>query len=155
MGTRHGCAWRICPMRVEVAIPSYQRAETLHRKTLHTLLAGGMDPGTITVFVADATEYATYSRTLVPGTYGQLVIGRPTLQGARAFIQTYYAEGTPVLNVDDDVSGVLQAVTPQQLQPVQDLVALVEEAFHLARQHGVGLWGVYPVANAYFMQETI
>jgi hypothetical protein len=142
-------------MPFEVAIPSYQRAQTLTRKTLHTLLRGGIDPATITVFVADAGEYDTYAATLVPGTYGQVVVGQPTLQGARAFIQTYYPEGTPVLNVDDDVSGLLQAVTPQHLQPVQDLVALVEEAFHLARSHGVALWGVYPVANPYFMQETI
>lgn len=142
-------------MAFEVAIPSYKRPETLTRKTLHTLLAGGILPACITVFVADRQEYARYLQTLVPGTYGHLIIGQPTLQGARGFIQTHYPEGTPVVNVDDDVSGILQATSMKQLQAVPDLPALIEEGFALTAAHRLNLWGIYPVANAYFMRPKV
>jgi hypothetical protein len=142
-------------MTFAIAIPSYQRATTLRDKTLTLLAASHVPADWITVFVADSAEYATYRQVLRPETYGALVIGRPTLCGARGFIQTYYPEGTPVVNIDDDVTGLLQAPTPKRLQPLPDVVGFCEEAFRITRQCHLGLWGVYPVANAYFLKSTV
>lgn len=52
----------------EIAIPSYQRAETLRDKTLHLLERYKIHPKCITVFVANNDELAKYKDILKPNT---------------------------------------------------------------------------------------
>ena len=51
-------------MTFKVAVPSYKRATKCRDSTLTYLQTCGVDPKTITVFVASEEEKDTYKRTL-------------------------------------------------------------------------------------------
>lgn len=143
-----------------VAVPSYQRAATLATKTLPLLTSRGIDPARITVFVADNIERAMYSATVPRNLYGDLIVSAPGLGNSRNFINDYYPPGTSVLCADDDLTDVLWATgsrsgRPAGLEPVPDIAALATECFAQMQARRLTLWGVYPVANAYFMRHAL
>jgi len=141
--------------RYEVAIPSYHRAETLARKTLSYLARARVDPGRITIFVADEPQSATYKDTLFAGTYGRVVVAVPGIRAVRNFIHHYYPPGTPVLGIDDDINSVVRAVDRKHMVEVAPLDPLVADGFHYCQKAGARLWGINPVANPYFMRPQV
>ena len=76
-----------------VPIPSYKRAEQLRDQTLVTLKDANIAANRVAVFVADEAESDMYKSTLVPGTYGELIVGRTGITNQRDFISMYYPEG--------------------------------------------------------------
>ncbi len=142
-------------MNFFVAIPSYQRAETLRDKTLSLLQRYGIDPGVITVFVADKEEAARYRDVLRLGTYSRIVVGQLGITAQRNFMLDYFPDGASVLSIDDDITGVSFSAGPTQLEPCSDLKNLANEAFAVCRRTGARLWGLYPVANPYFMKQSV
>lgn len=142
-------------MRFEIAVPSYQRAERCRDSTLAMLAGYEIDPARIIVFVANDAERDEYRATLVPGTYGQIVVGVVGMRAIRNFIQQHYAQGTPVLNIDDDIYGLYQKVSDKKYQPLADLQLFATEAFEVTAKAGATLWGIYPVLNALFMKHSV
>jgi len=135
-----------------VAIPTYQRPNTLVAKTMRTLLGGGVDPARITVFVANADEARGYALALAPGSYRQIVVGAHGIHSARNAITAHYPDGARVVEIDDDIRAVKRRVGPKELQPVGDLAHLFDAAFAACARHGARLWGLYPVCNPMFMR---
>jgi hypothetical protein len=141
----------------EIAIPSYKRPETLRDKTL-TILKGYRIPSDkITVFVADKEQETLYHNTLKPGTYGKIVVGIKGMGAIRNFITEYYPVGTCIVNIDDDIKGFLEydATKPRKEKPLQSLLAVIKRGFHECEKNNARLWGVYPVANGFFMKSKI
>jgi len=138
-----------------IAIPSYRRAQTLKEKTLHTLKEYDIDPERIHVFVANAEEARTYKAILEPGTYGHMHIAQPGMAAVRNFITRFFPVGQPILNMDDDIRGFLEwsAHARRNERPLQDLKAAIQTGFAEARRTGYRLFGMYPVANGYFMKN--
>lgn len=143
------------PGDYEVAIPSYRRAATLTRLTLPLLADRGVDPRRIRVFVADAAERADYLRVLPADLYREVRVGAPGMGGARNAIAAAYPAGTPLVQVDDDIRDVIAKTGPNTSSPVGNLHALFVEMFTALREFRLTLWGVYAVANPYFMQHTL
>jgi hypothetical protein len=90
-------------MDYQIAIPSYQRAEQLRDKTLKVLDGYRVDPGRVTIFVANEAEYDLYKPVIAETRYTNLVIAEPGLHAARNFIHGYYPESSYLVSVDDDV----------------------------------------------------
>lgn len=134
-----------------IAIPSYHRADTLPVKTLALLKRLGADLGRVTVFVADGHEEANY-RATCPGL--RIVVGEPGMRAIRNFIQSYYPEGTPVLNLDDDLQDLHRRLNPTTSVPLKDW-DWVPNAFQAAKNEGASLWGIYPIVNPLFMKNTV
>jgi hypothetical protein len=141
----------------EVAIPSYKRPETLRDKTLTILKAYRIPADKITVFVANKEQMEIYTKTLTSGTYGKIVIGIVGMGAIRNFISDYYPIGTCIVNIDDDIKGFLEydATQPRKERPLRSLLSVIRQGFHACEQAGARLWGVYPVANGYFMKPKI
>lgn len=136
-----------------VAIPSYRRADTLVEKTLPMLVEGGVDPGRITVFVCD-DERDLYKEKL--SRFGvHLASAKPTLRAARNIIARYYPVDHPVVEVDDDLKGLIRRVDDKTVEPVKDLHALFLRGFDESDREGARLWGLYPVKNPYFMKDQV
>jgi hypothetical protein len=137
-----------------VAIPSYKRAETLRDKTLVVLKEQGIPARKIHVFVATAEEKKTYEDTLVKGTYGSLIMAIPGMAAVRNFITGHYPVGTRIVNMDDDIKGFLEysPTAKRHEAPLRNLDQFIREAFADSIKTGFRLWGVYPVANGYFMK---
>ncbi len=137
----------------QVAIPSYRRAGLLTERTLPLLLDRGVSPERITVFLSDPGEADEY-RAVVPEPVA-LVMGAPRLSGNRRAIQEHYPEGQALVCPDDDLKDLVRRLSEKDVEPVDNLAELFDEAFGLLDKTGLRLWGVYPVANPYFMRPRV
>lgn len=152
----------------EVAVPSHARAGTLAAKTLPMLAAGGVPRDRVTVFVPVA-QVDEYRGVLDSGTYGQIegldYVPGPTperiedgpanLGIARNEIARRYPAGTDLLQIDDDMRGLIRRTGEQTVADVADVDALITAGFDLARRYDCWLWGVYPAPNPYFMKDRV
>lgn len=140
-----------------VAIPSRGRADLLTRCTLPLLVAGGVDPGAIHVWVT-ADELDAYDAAVAP-LFPRVAVmdhgGQPGMGNARNAIVGRYVPGTRLVQADDDLRAIDRRVDAKTLAPVADIDALFRDAFTATAQQGVSLWGIYPVRNAYFMQPRL
>jgi hypothetical protein len=141
----------------EIAIPSYKRPETLRDKTLTILKAYRIPSEKITVFVADKEQEEIYRKTLNHGTYGKIVVGIKGMGAIRNFITKYYSIGTPIVNIDDDIKGFLEydSTKPRKEKPLRSLLAVIKQGFYECDKAKARLWGVYPVANGFFMKPKV
>ena len=131
-----------------IAIPSYNRALKLRQQTLQYLEDEGVPPAMITVFVASEAEKTIYEQTLVPGSYGRLVVGVLGLHNQRNFIRDYYDENVWVLQMDDDIKKL-------KFLNQRSLIALCHQMFQITEDEGASLWSIYPVNNLFFCKERV
>jgi hypothetical protein len=140
-------------MDYQVAIPSYQRAEHLEVAALSLLLAGGVDPARITIFLHDNDpqrhDYLVMASKVGVGV--QVTAARG-ITAQRTAILNHYPAGTLLLSVDDDVTRIREAVDKKTLRDVTDLDALFRTMFMETMARGLYVWGLSPVPNAYFMK---
>lgn len=149
-----------------IAIPSYNRSDVIEKKTLTTLLDGGIKPSQIYIFVANEKEKQLYEH--IPASkYNKIVVGKLGITNQRNFIKHYFKQGDHVVSIDDDIEGiyklqghkvtqnkVTQKVT-QKLTKVKDVAAFFQSAFDTLKKENKYLWGIYPVNNPYFMNKTV
>ena len=147
----------------DIAVPSYQRAETLRDKTAKLLERLGVPAERVSVFVADGEQQAAYEAALSASPYGRrIIVAAPGMRAVRNFIQKHYPEGARVVCMDDDLHDLLRLAPPKSaadpqkdraVLQVEDLDSVVRDGFRLCLAHGATLWGVYPVKNAFFMNR--
>ena len=104
-----------------VAIPSYKRENVLVKKTLPTLLNGKIKATHIYIFVANAQEKRIYEKTIPKEMYNKIVIGKKGIANQRIFIRNYFAEGSYVISIDDDIEAVMKFVNDKKLKQLNDL----------------------------------
>ena len=140
-----------------IAIPSYKRAETLKKKSLATLHKYHIPSSKIYIFVANKDEEKIYKDTLEPGSYYKLIIGKPGLAPVRNFITDYFPVGKKVVLIDDDVSDFLEydESVKRHEHPLRNLLKVIQTGFDECKKHGASLWGIYPIANGFFMKPTV
>lgn len=107
--------------------------------------------------MADEEEEELYKSTLEKKTYGKIVVGEPGMGAIRRFIQQYYPEGERVLNLDDDLKGLIVRDSDTQKHRITagEFKRMCAEAWRMCSLTGIRLWGIYPVANQFFMQNTM
>jgi hypothetical protein len=132
-----------------IAIPSYHRADRIGNLTLSVLARGGVDMRRVDVWVASEEESAQYRP--VVERFGASVVCHglgPGLGRTRNAIADAYPTGTQLLELDDDIRMIVQAVDQKTLVPVDQIHGWIERGFALA--NGL-LWCIYPAANPYYM----
>lgn len=140
-------------MSYVVAIPSYNRENTIVIKTLRTLKAGNIDPSKIYIFVADTEQLDKYG--FVPKElYNEIVVGVLGICEQRKFIANYFPENQYIVSVDDDVDELLM-LKDNKLIKVENLDEFFMDAYKLMEKEKLFIWGVYPVNNAFFMKDKI
>ena len=95
--------------------------------------------------------------------YNKLIIGKKGLKNQRNFINNYYPENTYLIQMDDDIDAIVELINPlgikntsnstyrkNELITIKNLI-IFSNAFKLCKTEGIFLWGVYPIANPYFM----
>ena len=165
-----------------IAIPSYNRQDTIQTHTLAVLNRHHIKPSHITIFVANKEQHDIYKAAIPQFLYNNLVIGVLGLKNQRNFISDYYPEGAHIVEMDDDVKQIVQLVTIQKVgrksgrvtsrvtsrvsarktikphkttKPIEDLDGFIIKAFEMCTELNIFLWGVYPLINAYFMTDKI
>lgn len=137
----------------QVAIPSYLRPVMLAQRTLPFLIEGGIRLDRITVFVHDNDPHLFQYQEITEAAGVNLEV--TTARGIneqRAAIRSHYGDGTMLVQVDDDVTGLYEALDAKTLDPVHDVAAFFEAMFREMLVHGLYSWGLTPVMNAYFMK---
>ena len=139
-------------MNWTIAIPSYNRAEVLVKKTLTTLKKHKVPADRILIFV-EQDQMEMY-KSVVPSDYGTLK-SRGKLGSVKDtynFLSEYFPKDKPFLRIEDDISGFYEAKNGKLVE-ISNLVNLFDKGFELCKKLGFHLWGVYPVANAFYMKS--
>lgn len=140
-----------------VAIPSYQRADTLREKSLTTLKKYGIPAEKIHVFVANKEEEAVYKQKVPANMYGKIIVGIKGVKEVRNFITGYFPKGKRLVCLDDDLKGFLEydVSKPRHEKPLVSLQRVIQRGFSECDKHGCRMWGIYPSANGFFMKPTV
>jgi hypothetical protein len=140
-----------------IAIPSYKRVETLKEKTLAVLKKYKIESSKIHIFVADKDEENAYKDGLAKGTYGKIVVGIKGIKEIRNFITEYFPIGKKIICMDDDIKEFLEydEKAPRKEKQLISLKRVFEKGFTEAHKQGFRLWGIYPIANGFFMKPTV
>ena len=93
-----------------IAIPSYNRSDSIQTKTLTVLQQNNIEPSLIHIFVANKEQYDIYLQAIPKHLYGTLVIGLLGLKNQRNYINDYYLEGTHIVELDDDITSIVQLI---------------------------------------------
>jgi hypothetical protein len=133
-----------------VAIPTYNRSGQVVKKTLETLKEGRVPASSIYLFVANEEQRAVYAAAVGTGYY--IVVGELGITNQRNFIRNYFAEGTYVISVDDDIRQFCQLVG-SKLVKMQNVHEFFVNAYHELLQHDLFLWGIYPNTNSLWMKD--
>lgn len=147
---------------VEYAIPSRARADTLVAKTLPLLYRLGIPGHRIRVFVTEPeiNDYiATISTADLPS---EIIDGINVERGAagmcaqRNRIHEFYGEDVRFVTLDDDLRDI-QVRAGSKLAPIDPLQweDIVEEGFRICDLTHARIWGLYPVANGFFMKPRV
>lgn len=163
-----------------IAIPSYNRSDLIQTKTLAVLQQNNIDSSLINIFVANKEQYDIYKAAIPQHLYGTLVIGLLGLKNQRNYINDYYPEGTHIVELDDDITSIVQLIVKEKssgskssksskyskgsksknkpikfIKPIINLDAFIKHAFKICTENSSFLWGVYPIANPHFMTPTV
>jgi len=147
----------------KIAIPSYQRAQTLHDRTLHLLNKYNISPSRIHIFLANDKEKEEYQKLIPETAYHKIIIGEPGIKNIRNFMANYFDEDEPLFYIDDDIYNVMECVNHNMdmyhkrdnvLVPLDNLHQFIINGFRMALENKCHNWGIYPVYNAYFMKPT-
>ena len=142
-----------------IAIPSYNRANEIVDKTLSTLLEGGVKKNKIYIFVANKAQEKLYNEIVPKSLYHKIVVGKIGIANQRVFISHYFPVNQYIVSLDDDVEELqqLRGTTKEnsKLVKLKDLDGFFKDAYKLLKQEKLYIWGVYPVRNAFFMQQKI
>lgn len=136
------------------AIPSYNRA---YKQTTVNYLHGiGVGKERIFVFVQTDSDERAYEESI--GDKAKIIKRRANkCAEARNNVLNTLSAAHRILMLDDDVKaiGVLKGETIQRLETASEMDDLFSKCFKTSEKAGVGVFGVYPVYNAFFMETTI
>jgi hypothetical protein len=140
-----------------VVIPSYKRPEGCRDKTLAVLHEYRIPKEKIYVVVASKEQKDEYEAVLDPKTYHSILIGVPGLPEVRNWIFNHFPKGTPLVSLDDDVSGFIEydETTKRHERPLKSLKRIIDRGFSECKKADCRFWGVYPSANGFFMKPTV
>jgi hypothetical protein len=138
-----------------VAIPTYNRSETLVQKTLTTLKKGGVRPSKVFIFLANNEEKDNYEKVVPKELYHKMVVGKKGISEQRRFISKFFKEGQRIVSIDDDVEGVFKLKNAKTLMRITNLDKFYKDSFQRLSDENLFIWGIYPVNNAFFMKDNI
>lgn len=137
-----------------IAVPSYNRVDGIQKKTLATLKRYKISPSKIYIFVNTNEQKKEYEDKIPKDMYGKIIATHQAkgISKVRNFIVDYFPMNKHFVSMDDDVMGIKE-VHNGRLVDLKDLNALIIKGFDLCKKYGYTLWGLYPVANAFYMKS--
>tara|TARA_B110001469_G_C9608009_1_gene302365 strand:- start:654 stop:1484 length:831 start_codon:yes stop_codon:yes gene_type:complete len=134
-----------------VAIPSYDRARSLVKKSLTTLKNGKVERSQIYIFVANKSEEQIYRDVIPHNLYNKIVVGKLGIANQRIFIKNYFSEGQEVVSIDDDVEHIFR-LNGEKISKISNIDSFFKNAFERLHKEKLFLWGIYPIGNTFYMQ---
>jgi hypothetical protein len=153
-------------MNFKIAIPSLSRADIICHKTLKLCKLFNIPQDKIYIFVI-LPEKCSYIFELKKHNLENIniIVGPIGLDKMRNFITNYFDEGEYLLNMDDDIDAIYKlsidttitdlkkASRYKLLEIKDDFISLINNTFEICKKENIGLFGIYPVKNGYFMKS--
>jgi len=140
-------------MKYRIAIPSYNRAEAIRKRTLNYLIdVCNIKTNIIDVFVANDKQYEEYKYLEELGV--NVIVGVRWLHKQRNYIQEYYDEGEFIVQFDDDIDA-LKIKKGKKTEVLKSLDQIIRIGFNECLKHKTKLFGVGAVDNHFFMDTKI
>jgi hypothetical protein len=139
-----------------IAIPTFKRPTTAAEHTIPVLTRGGVDPGRITAFLHDhdPAKDETRAACAALGVRSVTTTARG-LRAQRQAIISSHPDGTPLVQVDDDLKRVGEArIGQKKLQTVTDVDGLFRMMFMETSARDAWVWGLAPVGNPFYMRPS-
>lgn len=136
----------------QIVIPSYHRAEGIDRKALAFLSASTVPLDRVTIVLHDNDpQLAAYQDLAVK--YPIRVVPTPMrgITAQRTNIPNLFPAGAPLLCLDDDVTGIVEAVDTKTTRPLADLHQFIIDMFRDTAARDLNVWGLAPVVNPFYM----
>lgn len=143
-----------------VAIPTYDRVDSLKKKTLQLLQAARVSSTRIYIF-SDPDQFEEYVKVLQPlGLH--VVKGEKGICNQRNAIMKYFKPGERIVEMDDDISALLTSTGALRSDRTAKLVTVPEEnlefiinhIWEIADREKCKLWGIYPTPNTWMLSRT-
>lgn len=133
-----------------IAIPSYNRAETIKHKTLQLLKE--IPAHQIYIFVSSKDQKSEYELSLGDHEYN-IVVGVKGITAQRNFIMDYFPLGTHIVSIDDDVDSLLSLSKEGEMVRFPNVHDFITRAFQDLSSYNLSLFGIYPTPNAFFLKN--
>lgn len=141
-------------MEYQIAIPSHKRAKTISQKTLLYLAEAGIPKELVRVFV-EPEQVEAYQQSVDPGLYAEIIPSKLGVTANHNFITNFYPDQQLLVRADDDLRYLGRKVDEKTLEPIKDLNSWIEECFEIAQKVNSSIWGIYPVANPFFLKNKL
>jgi hypothetical protein len=138
-----------------IAIPSYDRVDTLKKKTIALLERNKIPKDIVHIFVANDEEAKKYKEEF--SDY-KIITGVKGIMKQRNFMTDYFPEGKHIVYIDDDIMEVLEKVGKSKESKTMrnvDLIKFFPFAFDELKKRNLYIWGIHPVNNPYYMGTEI
>ena len=134
----------------KIVIPSKGRADTICDKTISMLLNYHIPMNKVYVFVIEEEAHAY--KVALPNVCN-VIVGVDGINKQRDFIATYFADGTPLVSLDDDITSVHllnidNDIIHSGTKKLVGLDTLIYETFFKLQSYGLNLASIYPVPRA-------
>lgn len=142
---------------IVIAIPSFERAECCFHNTFR-LLVQLQNTFPVYIFVTNDAEHTRYKnmiRLMTNFEYKFIVTNTIGLAQKRNFITNYFEDGQWIVQMDDDIEQISRMIDSKSKVALNEFSNFVEKMFKICLEHKTRLWGVYPLANPYFMNEYV
>lgn len=140
----------------KIVIPSLNRPKEIIKKTLNTLQRYNINSERIIIFVHNEEQKTLYEEQVARELYHEIVNTNQEkgLHNMRNFITDYFPENQYLVSMDDDVLGIYET-DGKKLKEIEDFESIIRKGFYLCEINNFTLWGLYPVANAFYMKSKV
>jgi hypothetical protein len=142
-------------MNYVIAIPSYNRVDGITNKTLKTLHKYNIPNDIIYIFVNTEEQKLDYQNKIPKNLYREIIVTNQEkgIKNVRNFIVDYFPLNQKLISMDDDVVAIQEIGSEGKLVDINDLHSLIQKAFEVCEINNFTLWGLYPVANPFYMKS--
>lgn len=133
---------------LEIAIPTYFRAEVLALKTMPLLSA--FDKDIIVLYVEDKIQESVYNE-IFNNEYKIIVTNTVGIGEKRNFIKNS-TKARWLLQVDDDLKSIINAEGELSPEEIKDLVY---KGFKETEEANLRLWSIAPFSNTFYFKNTM
>ncbi len=136
---------------MKFAIPSYNRADVLIKKTLPSLIKSGVSFNEIDLFLFDENQKSEYLTKIINNFCCEInIIVTDILdlgQRLNYILNKHYPEDTEVVLIEDDIRQVCRGKDNLNIK------AFAKQAFEVSRFENRYLWGISPTDSFMFQKE--
>jgi hypothetical protein len=121
---------------------------------LTTLKENKIPPNKIFLVVHNKEQADMYKDGIPKELYNDIIITNENkgIYGQMNWVFKHYKEGQHILKLDDDISS-FKKLQGGKLVKIKNIGDIIKKGFELCEQKDFKLFGLYPVANAYFMES--